>query len=288
MTRSTQYCRTSGPTRMRRTASITACTVAARPRPGQVLQRLRGGVLVEHGQLGGRVRVADADPRGEAVALRLGQRVGAVHLDRVLRGDHEERAAQPVGDAVHRDLVLGHALQQRGLGLGRGAVDLVRDHDVREHRPGAELELLGAPVVDRHAGDVAGQQVRGELDPAHRAVDRDRQRLGQRRLADARHVLDQEVPLGEQRDERDAHDVRLAHEHVLDVRGDPVGELRDLGKARRGPGRPPLPRSARTAGVGQLPVVVTRPSSPPRAPGPHPDCQMYRSRDGRARVVGPP
>jgi hypothetical protein len=121
---------------MRRTASITACTGGRVRDRAQLLQRLRRGVLVEHRQLGGRVGVADADPRGEAVALRLGQRVGAVHLDRVLRGDHEERARQAVGDAVHRDLVLGHALQQRGLGLGRGTVDLVRDDDVREHRPG--------------------------------------------------------------------------------------------------------------------------------------------------------
>ena len=39
-----------------------------------------------------RVGVADAAPHQEAVELRLGQRVRAVVLERILGGDHEERA----------------------------------------------------------------------------------------------------------------------------------------------------------------------------------------------------
>ena len=86
-----------------------------------------------------------------------------------------------------------------GLGLRRGAVDLVDEHDVGEHRPGPELETLLALVVDVGADDVGGQQVRRALHARELAVDRAGQRPGERRLADARIVLDQHVALGEQR-----------------------------------------------------------------------------------------
>ena len=66
-----------------------------------------------------------------------------------------------------------------------------------------------------------------------------RQRLGQRRLPDARHVLDEQVALGEQRDQRDAHDLGLADDHPLDVGGDPGTDVRDV---RRGPGGAPSMR----------------------------------------------
>jgi hypothetical protein len=104
-----------------------------------------------------------------------------------------------------------------GLGLGRGAVDLVADHDVGEHPAGAELELAGVLVEDRDAGDVGGQQVRRELDPSHGRVDAAGQRLAQLGLADAGDVLDEQVALGEQHDQGCVDDVGLAGDHALDV-----------------------------------------------------------------------
>jgi hypothetical protein len=87
--------------------------------------------------------------------------------------------------------MLLHALQQGRLRLRRGTVDLVADHDVGEDRPRLELELPGLLVVGAHTGDVAGQQVGGELHATHRAVDGPRQRLGKHGLADSGHVLDE-------------------------------------------------------------------------------------------------
>ena len=87
-----------------------------------------------------RRRVADPELEHEAVELGLGQRIGALLLDRVLGGQHEERLGQRVGLPADGDLVLLHGLQQRGLGLGRGAVDLVGQHDVGEDRPLHEPE----------------------------------------------------------------------------------------------------------------------------------------------------
>ncbi len=160
----------------------------------EVVQRGEAPVHIEHLELGLRARVADGDPGHEAVALGLGQRVGALHLDRVLRGDHHERVGQLVGVPVDGDLTFLHRLQQRRLRLRRGAVDLVADHDLGEDRARLELEVPPLLVEDRHAGDVRGQQVRRELDPPHRTVDGPRQRLGQHGLADPGHVLDEEMP----------------------------------------------------------------------------------------------
>jgi hypothetical protein len=167
-------------------------------------------------------RVADRQLQHEAVALRLRQRVGALVLDRVLGGDDHERHPEVVGDAVHRHLPLLHGLQQGGLGLGGGAVDLVAEDDVGEDRPRLELEVTPLLVVDADAGDVRRQQVGGELDAADRAVDRPGQRLCQHGLADAGNVLDQQVPLGQQGDQRQADHLGLALDHPLDVDPDLV------------------------------------------------------------------
>jgi hypothetical protein len=104
-------------------------------------------VAVEHRELGP-APGSPSTPGHEAVALRLGEGVGALHLDRVLGRDHHERRLELVGRAVDGDLALLHALQQRGLGLGRGAVDLVADHDVGEDAARLELELAGVLVED--------------------------------------------------------------------------------------------------------------------------------------------
>ena len=85
-------------------------------------------------------RRLDAQLEHEAVELRLGQRVRPLHLDRVLRRQHEERRRQRVGLLADRDRLLLHRLEQRRLRLGRRAVDLVGQHDVREDRPALELE----------------------------------------------------------------------------------------------------------------------------------------------------
>ena len=107
----------------------------------------------------------------EAVALRLGQRVDALGLDRVLGGQHEERVGQRVGDPADGDLPLGHDLEQRRLHLGRRAVDLVGEHEVGEHRAELDVEGVLAGLVDAGADDVGGHQVGGELQAGERAAD---------------------------------------------------------------------------------------------------------------------
>ena len=56
----------------------------------------------QHLDFGVLVRVAHGDPGHEPVALGLGQRVGAFHLDGVLGGHHHEGLVELVGSARPR------------------------------------------------------------------------------------------------------------------------------------------------------------------------------------------
>jgi len=150
------------------------------------------------------VRVAEAEFEQEPVFLGFGQREGALAvLDGVLRRDDEERLRQAVGLAVDGDLFLPHRLQQGGLGLRRGAIDLVREHDVREHRAGTELELAGPLVEHGVAGDVRRQHVRSELDPGEGQPQRTGDAPGGEGLPGPGDVLEQDVSAREHARQRD-------------------------------------------------------------------------------------
>ncbi len=99
-------------------------------------------------------RVVDDELEHEAVDLRLGQRVRALGLDRVLRREHEERRRHRVRVVADRDLVLLHDLEQRRLHLGGRAVDLVGEQEVAEHRAELGVEPAGVRAVDPRADEV--------------------------------------------------------------------------------------------------------------------------------------
>ena len=183
----------------------------------QVIQRT-GRPKAPHDALFVRLaRIADRQPQQEAVELRLRQREGALELDGILRREHQERSRQRPRLTFQAHLALLHALQHGRLRARRGAVDLVGQDDLREDRAGPKLEFLVALVEERHPGDVAGQQVGRELDAAERAVERPRHGPGQHGLADARHVLDQHVPLAQQRHQQQVDDVALADDHPPNI-----------------------------------------------------------------------
>ena len=72
------------------------------------------------------VGVAHADADEEAVKLGVRQHRRTGRTNRVLRGKDDKRVGQIIRLAVHRDLVLLHRFEQRGLRLAGGTVDLVR------------------------------------------------------------------------------------------------------------------------------------------------------------------
>jgi hypothetical protein len=144
---------------------------------------------------------------------------------RVLGGDDEEGRGQGAGLAFDRDLLLLHRLQQRALRLGAGAVDLVGQQHLREDRAGVEDEGFLAALVDRHAGQVAGHQVGGELHAREMQAEGAGQRMGEGGLADARNVLDQQVPTGQQAGHAVAHLGLLADDHRVKLVQQPLSFL---------------------------------------------------------------
>ena len=119
-----------------------------------------------------------------------------------------------MGGLTHRHLPLLHRLEQRGLDLGGGAVDLVGQKDVAEDRAGleAELALAGFGIVDVRAGDVGGQQIRGELDAAEIGLQVPGHRLDGAGLGEAGEALDQQVAVGEQAEHHALDDAGLAED----------------------------------------------------------------------------
>jgi hypothetical protein len=135
---------------------------------------------------------------------------------------------------VDGDAALLHALEQSGLGLGRRAVDLVDQDDVREHRARPELEAALALVEDVRADDVGGQQVGGGLDAGVLGVHRAGERASQRGLADSGVVLDEDVPLGHQRDDHLAEHARGDLDGLADVGSDAFAECGNAGGVELG------------------------------------------------------
>ncbi len=113
-------------------------------------------------------QVGHDDVEHEAIELRLGQRIGAFELDRVLRRQHEERPLELIRSAGGRDVILLHRFEQRRLRLRRRPVDLVGQDDLREDRSLARTAACALPCVlveDLGARDVGRHQVGRELDP---------------------------------------------------------------------------------------------------------------------------
>src|SRR5919201_1750147 len=92
------------------------CTPARGLAPRMRSRDLRGGltlvVCAEDRALLPRRRISHDRLEEEAVELGLGQRIRALVLDRVLRGEDEERPGQRARLALERPLLLLHRLEQ--------------------------------------------------------------------------------------------------------------------------------------------------------------------------------
>ncbi len=147
-------------------------------------------------------RVLDVDAEHEPVELGLGQRIGPLVFDGILGGDHEKGPRQLARLAPGGHRVFLHRLEQRGLRLGRRAVDLVGQDQVGEDGAMDEVQPplagTGVGLQDFGPGHVRGHQVGRELDALEIPPQRLGQRPDQQRLGQPRHPDDQCVPLREQ------------------------------------------------------------------------------------------
>jgi hypothetical protein len=163
------------------------------------------------------VRVVDHELEHEAVDLRLGERVSALGLDRVLRGHHEEGRRDAMRLVTDRHLMLLHDLQQRRLDLCRRAVDLVREQEVAEDGTQLGVEAARVGAVDAGSDEIRRHEVRGELQALERASEHVRDSLDGERLRQARDALEQHVAAGEQGDEQPLEHPLLPDDHALDL-----------------------------------------------------------------------
>ena len=135
----------------------------------------------------------------------------------ILRGEHQEGRRQLARRAVHRDLPFRHRFQKAALGPGRGAVDLVGQHQLGEERARLEHELPAALIEDRDARDVPRQEVARELDAREGQVEGARQGVRQRRLSHPGNVLQQEMARRGEGSERQLDHVLFAAQGAGDV-----------------------------------------------------------------------
>ena len=104
--------------------------------------------------------------------------------------------------AIDGDGALLHGLQQRGLGLGRRAIDLVGQQERGEDRAFDQREFVALQVEDVGAGDVGRHQVGRELDALELAAEDARQRARQQRFGQAGHAFDERMLVGQDHHQR--------------------------------------------------------------------------------------
>ncbi len=182
----------------------------------QTRQQLAARLAQQQGFLCGSGRVAHGNAHHEPVQLRLGQGKSAAGAERVLGRDHKEWIGQQTRRAFDRHLPFFHRFQQRALALGRGAVDLVGEHQLSENRARMKGELPTVPIKYRGPQDVTWQQVRGELNALITQTKNFRQRMTEGSLAHPRQVLDQQMPAADQTRHRQAYLRLLAQHHLID------------------------------------------------------------------------
>ena len=136
-----------------------------------------------------------------------------------------------IAHAGRRDLVLLHRLQERGLRLGRSAVDLVGEDHVGEDRPLDELHPPAAVAglfEDLGAGDVRRHQVGRELDSLELEVKDLGDRADEQRLRQPGRAGDQAMAAGEQADQELMRRLLLADDDLGELVLDPAAALVDL------------------------------------------------------------
>ena len=123
--------------------------------------------------------------------------------------------------ACNSDMQLLHRLQERRLGAGAGAVDLVGHQQLAEDRAGDEAEaaLAGDALFEHLAADDIGRhQVGGELDAARLEPEHDAHGLDQLGLGEAGQPHEQRMAAGEHGHERLLDHPLLSENDVADCR----------------------------------------------------------------------
>src|SRR5690606_27487778 len=107
--------------------------------------------------------VSEPDTKQESIQLCLRKTVCSLLLNRVLRRDYQKWILHRISSPVDSNLLLLHHLKQRRLGLRRGPVDLVDQHEIRKDRSPNIRKLRGLEIENRRTGNVSGHKIRRKL-----------------------------------------------------------------------------------------------------------------------------
>ncbi len=209
---------------------------AAEPQQVLAAEDMRDGLrlgrrgLTDDGDLVVLGQVVDRNVEHEPVELGFRQRIRAFHLDGILRGEDEERLAEPVADAGRSHVVFLHCLEHGRLRLGRRAVDLIGQDHIGEDGPFDERHrpLVVGLLEDLGARDIGGHQVRRELDPPEPQIEQFRQRFDQQGLRQARRAGQQAVSPRKHGNQQMLDHVLLADDHLREFRPDALSRPFDL------------------------------------------------------------
>ncbi len=184
-------------------------------------RRLGAGGAVDDRQQLVEIGIADDQLEEEAVELGFGKGVGALLLDGVLGGHHEEGGIKAVVMAGDGDGFFLHRFEEGGLALGRGAVDLVGEDDIGEDGALLELEVpaAGGGVFGDEVGadDVGGHEIGGELDAAEAEAEGLGERADEHGFAEARDAFEEDVSADEEGGEHAVHDLAVSDDDLADL-----------------------------------------------------------------------
>ena len=124
--------------------------------------------------------------------------IGTVGLHRILGSQHHEGTGQRTGLTVQTDLIFLHDLQQTGLHLRGGTVDLIRQKKIAHRCTGTVFQLSGLLIHHRKAHHIRGHNIRRQLNPVEAPSQGTGQGCCQLGLANPGHILDQYMTITEQ------------------------------------------------------------------------------------------
>ena len=93
-----------------------------------------------------------------------------------------------------------------------------------------KAEAARIAIENRHAEDVGGQKIAGELDALKLQAQRDRERVRERGLADTGNVFDQQVAAREHARDGEPDLVFLAEYYFADLVNDTIDVLAHMGR----------------------------------------------------------
>src|SRR5262245_29848534 len=99
-------------------------------------------------------------------------------------------------DALNRHLSFGHGFQQGRLCAWGGTIDFIDQQHITENWPRAELERAVMGMEYREAENIGREQVRSALHSLERELHRGGESFGQRGLANAWHIFQQDGAAG--------------------------------------------------------------------------------------------